>query len=212
MSTSTRTITTRTDTRLVEVTVTDTVAASPEVIWSILSDDFLHVSTWARGVNTSVANPKTPTGINGSPHGGRVCEVDGLGITDERITAYDAAQHTLSYSVAAQKKPFFVEALGSTWSVQPGVDANSAVATLTVEAHTKGLLGGFDWGPCEACFKRAHPHCCAVSPCAPKNSNPAQFFSPDVGRARPAPVYEACHVDGRCCFWNTVQPVDHDGW
>lgn len=104
------------------------------------------------------------------------------------------------------------QAPGSTWSVQPGVDANSAVATLTVEAHAKGLLGGFDWGPCEACFKRAHPHCCAVSPCAPKNSNPAQFFSPDVGRARPAPVYEACHVDGRCCFWNTVEPVDHDGW
>jgi len=157
MSTSTRTITTRTDTRLVEVTVTDTVAASPEVIWSILSDDFLHVSTWARGVNTSVANPKTPTGINGSPHGGRVCEVDGLGITDERITAYDAAQHTLSYSVAAQKKPFFVEALGSTWSVQPGADANSAVVTLTTEAHTKGLLGGVGRTPLRTMLQKAAP-------------------------------------------------------
>lgn len=41
-------------------------------------------------MNTSATNPDTPNGFNGSPHGGRICDVDGLGTTDERITGYVA--------------------------------------------------------------------------------------------------------------------------
>ncbi|TDW28766.1 SRPBCC family protein [Cryobacterium psychrophilum] len=156
-STPTHTTTTRTDTRMVAATATDTVAASPEVIWSILSDDFLEISTWAGGVNTSVANPETPTGINGSQHGGRICDVDGLGITDERITAYDAAARMLTYSVVAQKQPFFVESLSSTWSVQPGTDADRSEVSLTVQATTKGLLGGIGRAPLRSMLSKAAP-------------------------------------------------------
>jgi len=157
-STSTRTVTTHDEARYVSVTVTDTVAASPETIWGILSDDFLEVSTWARGVKTSQANPKTPTGINGSPHGGRVCDVEGLGVTDERITAYDATQRSLSYSVLAENQPFFVKSMGSAWSVQPSADdENSAIVTLTVEAHTKGLLGGVGRVPLRPMLAKGAP-------------------------------------------------------
>ena len=154
---STLNITTRTDTRLVAVTATDTVSAAPEKIWKILSDDFLEISALAGGVNSSVANPETPTGMNGSQHGGRICDVDGLGVTDERIIAYDAAARMLSYSVVAQKQPFFVESLSSTWTVQPGKDANSSEVSLTVQANTKGLLGGIGRTPLRSMLGKAAP-------------------------------------------------------
>ncbi len=132
----------RTARNLVSRTASDSVAASSESIWRILSDDFLDISAWAGGVTSSTANPATPTGLNGSPHGGRVCDVDGLGLTDERIVAYDADRRLLSYDIAAKKLPFFVTSMGATWSVQPGDDPSSARVTLTVEARTKGLFGG----------------------------------------------------------------------
>jgi hypothetical protein len=122
-------------------TATDTVAASSPSIWRTLSDDFLDVSKWAGGVNSSTANPSTPTGFNGSPHGGRVCDVEGIGITDERIVAYDAHQRTLTYTISAKKIPFFVESMTSTWSVLAGPDESSSRVSLTVTATTKGILG-----------------------------------------------------------------------
>jgi hypothetical protein len=122
-------------------TATDTVAASSASIWRTLSDDFLDVSKWAGGVNSSTANPSTPTGFNGSPHGGRVCDVDGIGITDERIVAYDADQRTLTYTISAKKIPFFVESMTSTWSVLAGSDESSSQVSLTVTAMTKGIFG-----------------------------------------------------------------------
>jgi len=122
-------------------TATDTVAASPETVWRILSDDFLEVSTWAGGVTSSKANPATPSGFNGSPHGGRLCDVDGIGLTDERIVAFDAGQRILGYTISAKKIPFFVESMTSTWSVLPGPDDAQASVSLTVTSTTKGLFG-----------------------------------------------------------------------
>lgn len=122
-------------------TATDTLPASPETIWRVLSDDFLEVSRWAGAVRSSKANPATPSGFNGSPYGGRVCDVDGIGLTDERIVAFDAIERTLAYTVSAKKIPFFVESMTSTWSVLPGADDSHASVSLTVTAKTKGLLG-----------------------------------------------------------------------
>jgi hypothetical protein len=122
-------------------TATDTVVASPSSIWRTLSDGFLDVSTWAGGVNSSTANPATPTGFNGSPHGGRICDVDGIGITEERIVAFDADRRTLTYTISAKKIPFFVESMTSTWSVLDGADDSSSRVSLTVTATTKGVFG-----------------------------------------------------------------------
>jgi hypothetical protein len=134
-------LTTQTSKNLVTRTASDTVAASPSSIWQTLSDDFLEVSQWAGGVKTSTANIATPTGFNGSPHGGRVCDVDGIGITDERIVAYDAGQRTLTYTISAKKIPFFVDSMTSTWSVLDGPDEASSRVSLTVSATTKGIFG-----------------------------------------------------------------------
>jgi hypothetical protein len=134
-------LSTRESRNVVTRTATDTVAASPPSIWRTLSDDFLDVATWAGGVNSSHANPSTPTGFNGSPHGGRVCDVDGIGITDERIVAFDAEHRTLTYTISAKKIPFFVESMTSTWSVLAGPDESSSLVSLTVTATTKGLFG-----------------------------------------------------------------------
>jgi hypothetical protein len=126
---------------IVSKTATDMVAASPEAIWKVLADDFLDVSKWAGGVKTSTANPATPTGFNGSPHGGRICDVDGIGITDERVVAYDPGGRTMTYTVSAKKIPFFVDSMTSTWCVLPGDSPGDARVTLTVQAVTKGLFG-----------------------------------------------------------------------
>ena len=71
-------------------TSTTTVDASAEEVWSVIDSDFLKISEWGPGVTSSAANPATPDGLNGSAHGGRVCQVEGLGATDERIVAYDS--------------------------------------------------------------------------------------------------------------------------
>ena len=69
-------------------TSTTTIAADAQAVWDELDANFLEISKWAGGVKSSVANPATPEGLNGSAHGGRVCEVAGVGTTDERIIGY----------------------------------------------------------------------------------------------------------------------------
>jgi len=142
MSHSKDTMPTATTTKnVVTRTASDTVTAPADSIWRILADDFLEVSKWAGGVNSSKANPATPSGFNGSPHGGRVCDVDGIGPTDERIIVFDAGRRTLAYTVSAKKIPFFVESMTSTWSVLPRDDASESSVSLTVTAITKGMFG-----------------------------------------------------------------------
>jgi hypothetical protein len=142
---------------VVAKTATDTVAASPEAIWKILAEDFLDISRWAGGVTSSTANPATPTGFNGSPHGGRVCDVDGIGITDERVVAYDPERRTMAYSLSAKKIPFFVGSMTSTWSVLPGDTASDAQVSLTVQAVTKGVFGRVGKRPLNKMISGAAP-------------------------------------------------------
>lgn len=116
------------------------IATDAATVWRALDDDFLEISAWAGGVESSVANPETPNGFNGSRHGGRICNVDGLGLTDERITAFDPAAHTLTYSIAAKGLPFFVSSLQNTWTVRPD-GPNSSIVDVEIQAVTKGLIG-----------------------------------------------------------------------
>lgn len=119
---------------------TTTIAASPDTVWEELDTNFLDISKWAGGVRSSVANPATPEGVNGSAHGGRICDVAGVGTTDERIIGYDADRRTLTYSVQAEGLPFFVERLENTWTVRPdGIDG--ATVDVQMTGITRGIVG-----------------------------------------------------------------------
>ena len=50
--------------------------------------------------------------------GGRVCQVVGLGQTDERIVAFDPETRTLSYTLQAEKLPPALSRMQNTWTVR----------------------------------------------------------------------------------------------
>lgn len=119
---------------------TTSIAASADAVWAELDDNFLEISRWAGGVNSSVANPATPEGVNGSSHGGRICDVEGIGETDERIINYDKGKRTLSYTVQAEGLPFFVKGLQNTWTVRSN-GADGTTVDVEINATTTGLIG-----------------------------------------------------------------------
>ena len=121
-------------------TSTTMIAAAPEVVWTQLDANFLGISAWAGGVTSSVANPRTPEGLNGSAHGGRICDVEGVGLTDERLVDFDPQARTLTYSVHSDGLPFFVEGLQNTWTVRSDGQGGSAV-DIDMAAFTKGIVG-----------------------------------------------------------------------
>jgi hypothetical protein len=116
------------------------ISVEPKVVWGVISDGFLDISKWAGGVKSSKANPETPSGFNGSKYGGRVCDVEGVGITDERIVSFDNETMTLTYTVKAKKLPFFVNSLKNSWKVTKDIN-NESIVQVTIEAETKGLTG-----------------------------------------------------------------------
>ncbi len=119
---------------------TTTIAASPETVWSELDAGFLDIAAWAGGVRSSVANPATPDGLNGSAHGGRICDVEGIGETDERIVAFDGEARSLTYSVQADGLPFFVEGLQNTWTVRDDGRGGASV-DVEIQGILTGLVG-----------------------------------------------------------------------
>ncbi|MDH3299265.1 MAG: SRPBCC family protein [Acidimicrobiia bacterium] len=119
---------------------TTTIAADPDTIWKELDVNFLEISNWAGGVKSSVAHPATPEGVNGSAHGGRLCDVEGVGMTDERIIGFDADTRTLTYVVRAEGLPFFVDRLENTWTVRPD-GPNGAAVDVEMTGITKGPVG-----------------------------------------------------------------------
>jgi hypothetical protein len=121
-------------------TSTTPIDASPEKVWKELDAGFLDISAWAGGVRSSVANPATPDGSNGSTYGGRICDVAGVGETDERLIAFDAEARTMTYSVRAAGLPFFVDRLENTWTVNDDGPAGSRV-DVVIRGITRGLVG-----------------------------------------------------------------------
>ena len=119
---------------------TTMIAAPPEEVWAQFDAQFLDISGWAGGVKSSRANPATPTGVNGSTHGGRICDVHGVGVTDERIVDFDALNRTLTYSVRSDGLPSFVTSLQNTWTVRSDGETGSLV-DVEIAAFTKGIMG-----------------------------------------------------------------------
>lgn len=109
-------------------------------VWQILADDFTDISQWATGVLASGPNPNVTSGPAGSPIAGRSCTVEGFGVTDERITAFDAAARSLAYTVAAPKLPGFVRRAENAWAIRE-VSADTCEVTSTSSADLAGLMG-----------------------------------------------------------------------
>lgn len=124
----------------ISISKTDTINASAERLWEILSDEFTDVGLWASGVDHSGTNAEATEVPDGAQVGGRTCEVPGFGFTDERFTRYDAANKTFSFSVDAAKIPSFFKNLESTWKVDP-LGPSSAKATTEITGEATGVLG-----------------------------------------------------------------------
>lgn len=132
-------------------TSSTSIGAAADDVWAVLADDFLGNPAWAPGVISSEENPATPDGINGSPYGGRISDIDGLGRADIRLVDYDARSRRLSYTLEAENIPPFIERLQNTWTVVPEGDAGCTVAStleVTVAAsmsdsgHASKAVGG----------------------------------------------------------------------
>lgn len=121
-------------------TSTTKIAMPPEKVWELLDQGFNEISKWADGVTSSKANPQTPNGLNGSTSGGRICDVKGVGLTDERMVEFDATKRSLTYSVQSKGLPFFVTGLQNKWTVNSDGAAGSEVK-VELSAFTKGVMG-----------------------------------------------------------------------
>ena len=112
-----------------------TVDASPDRIWSIMIDDFEGVAHWVSGLDWSGPNAKATAYPDGTA-GGRVCDVPGFGLTDERLVKYDPEKRTFAYSVEAEKIPSFVQNLTNTWRLTP------VGSSTQVDMHLTADVGG----------------------------------------------------------------------
>ncbi len=118
-------------------TSTVSIAVDADKAWRVLDDGFLDNAAWARGVISSVANPATPGGLNGSRFGGRVSEIEGLGKADIRLVDYDAEARMRCYTLEAEIVPPFIEKLKNTWMVTPdGVERCAVSSELKVSFAT----------------------------------------------------------------------------
>lgn len=127
---------------------TTTVDVPVAKVWKTLNQDFLDISRWASSVKKSEANPMTPFGFDGSAHGGRICEVSGIGTTDERVTTFDASLHMIGYTVSSENFPSFLSSMRNTWSVHSnGKGKSTIVVTITAQLRgVKGSIGAFAFG------------------------------------------------------------------
>jgi hypothetical protein len=119
---------------------TESFEASADRLWQILADEFTNVASWASSIDHSKANADAMNHIDGAPAGGRVCEIPGFGVTDERFIRFDAENKSFAYSVKAGKMPGFVRDFQSAWSVE-AIGPHQARVTFTVSANTAGILG-----------------------------------------------------------------------
>ena len=113
---------------------TESFEAGADRLWQILADEFTDVASWASSIDHSKANADAMVRIDGAPAGGRVCEIPGVGVTDERFIRFDVENKSFAYSVNGGKMPGFVQDLQSAWSVE-AMGPQQARVTFTVSAN-----------------------------------------------------------------------------
>jgi hypothetical protein len=115
------------------------VAAPADRVWEVLGRNFAQVDGWASAIVASVAvtGPGAP---DGAPVAGRVCRTGIRMVPEvsERLTAWDDAGMTLSYS--ADSLPGFLAAATNRWRIVPtGPDRCRVVTEATIEP--RGMVG-----------------------------------------------------------------------
>jgi len=138
----------------IEKSASTTINASAEQVWSILADEFIDISRWAGGVLSSTINPNAPEGPNGSPVGGRVCDVKGVGLTDERIVTFNPDSGQIGYSIQAQGLPSFVSSMRNTWTVA-AEGPNTTRVDVRIDVTTAGLMGALGSVPMKRMLGKA---------------------------------------------------------
>jgi hypothetical protein len=115
------------------------IAAPADAVWQVLGPGFARIGEWATAIPTSAAL-RVGTGLVDAPVAGRVCAT-GLRMVPEVteiLTAYDAANRTLTY--AASGLPAFVTTARNTWTVT-ALDRRRCRVSLDAQFDTRGVLG-----------------------------------------------------------------------
>jgi hypothetical protein len=133
-----------------ELSVDLIVAAPADRVWDVIGRRFDRIGEWATAIPASTAIPNGAPATGGArppsvvatdaPVAGRVCQT-GIGLlpeVTETLTAYDDANHTLTYQASGM--PAFVTLARNTWTVTP-IDAHRSRISLRARFDTRGLLG-----------------------------------------------------------------------
>ncbi len=101
--------------------------ATPDRVWGILGERFMHVGEWAAPISRSCGVNQKHPGLGSV----RECHTVGIGPIPpgrvrERLTAFDPAARSLAYE-AATGLPSFILSAVSRWSVEPLGAARSCV-------------------------------------------------------------------------------------
>ena len=113
--------------------------------WGIIGPNFLNIGDWGRGVNKSWKNEDIKTSIEGTPAGGRFCDVGSFGVADEKIIHYNEQTQEISWSASISKMPGFVKNLQNQLKVEP-LSKNTCRVTTNLTADLTGIGGLFMGG------------------------------------------------------------------
>ena len=116
-----------------------TIQVSIDKLWKILVDDFENIADWSSSVLASEAKVDATVPAD-APLSGRVCQVPGIGATDESFTEFDAENYSFTFSLKGERMPGFVSNLQNRWDLHQ-VDADRTEVRNTVTADISGVMG-----------------------------------------------------------------------
>lgn len=122
----------------------EVINASADKLWEITGPGFGDVGKWSTNVDHAEASG-TPE-FEGAVCSSRSCDLNAKGFSkiNERITAYDAQNRTLSFNID-QGTPGFVTDANSTWEIIKVSETTSKIrvtSTLELKRFMGSLMGG----------------------------------------------------------------------
>jgi O-acetylhomoserine/O-acetylserine sulfhydrylase-like pyridoxal-dependent enzyme len=104
-------------------------------VWEVLGTQFGAAFLWASILNHTEGHGQK---ISGQVCESRTCDIQGMGRTIEKLTAFDPAAHALTYQVM-EGFPFFVERGVNRWRLAEEGGRTRVVSDA--EIVTKGVIG-----------------------------------------------------------------------